>query len=57
MICRAALYRSESRGAHYRQDCPEQNNDDWLLNTLIARHDDKMVLRTEQVKLTKLQPR
>ncbi len=56
MICRAALYRSESRGAHYRQDCPEQNNDDWLLNALIARHDDKMVLRTEQVKLTKLQP-
>jgi succinate dehydrogenase/fumarate reductase flavoprotein subunit len=56
MICRAALYRSESRGSHYRQDCPEQNNDDWLVNALIARQDDKMAISTEPVKLTHLQP-
>jgi succinate dehydrogenase/fumarate reductase flavoprotein subunit len=56
MICRAALYRGESRGAHYRRDCPEQNDADWLRNVVIAKKDGKMSLTTEPVKLTKVQP-
>jgi succinate dehydrogenase / fumarate reductase flavoprotein subunit len=28
--CVAALHRTESRGAHYRTDFPERNDDDWL---------------------------
>jgi succinate dehydrogenase/fumarate reductase flavoprotein subunit len=56
MICRAALYRGESRGAHYRRDCPELDDADWLLNVVIAKKDGKMSLSTEPVELTKVQP-
>ena len=41
MICRAALYRSESRGAHYRQDCPEQDNN-WACNVLLSQENERM---------------
>lgn len=56
IICRAALFRRESRGAHYRQDFPETNNNDWLCNVLVAKKDDRMALSTEPVKFLKLPP-
>ena len=56
MICRAALYRSESRGAHYRQDCPEQDNNKWLCNVLLGKKGEQMALGTEPAKLTRLSP-
>jgi succinate dehydrogenase / fumarate reductase, flavoprotein subunit len=30
----AALYRQESRGAHYREDYTERNDTDWLVHTI-----------------------
>jgi len=56
MVCRAALYRNESRGAHYRQDNPEQDNDRWLCNVLITGEEGRMALSTEPVKLIMLSP-
>jgi len=37
MVCKAALYRAESRGAHYRSDCPQERNPEWRKNILIRR--------------------
>ncbi|MFQ6053303.1 MAG: FAD-binding protein [Candidatus Bathyarchaeia archaeon] len=37
LICRAALERTESRGAHYRVDHPEEDDGRWLRTVVISR--------------------
>jgi succinate dehydrogenase/fumarate reductase flavoprotein subunit len=56
MVCRAALYRRESRGAHYRQDHSEQNDRDWLCNVLLTNKGGHMAMSTEPVGLNRVQP-
>jgi L-aspartate oxidase len=34
LIAHAALYREESRGTHYREDCPAPS-DEWLVHTVV----------------------
>ena len=55
IIC-AALAREESRGTHYRQDCKEQDNKNWLKHSIIRYHQDGPELLSENVKLTRLKP-
>jgi fumarate reductase (CoM/CoB) subunit A len=44
MVCKAALYRAESRGAHYRSDCPQERNPEWLKNILIRKGDGQEMI-------------
>ena len=34
---RAALYREESRGAHYREDFPATNDEVWRVNVVMSK--------------------
>jgi fumarate reductase (CoM/CoB) subunit A len=49
MVCRAALMRTESRGAHYRGDYPGEDNQRWLQTIEISYRGGKMVLRTTPI--------
>ena len=55
-IVAGALFRTESRGAHFRTDFPDRNDDDWLKHTLVYYGDDKPRLETLPVTITQWQP-
>jgi succinate dehydrogenase/fumarate reductase flavoprotein subunit len=53
-IAQSALTREESRGAHYRRDFPDTDNDRWLRNTVVREQDGRLVVSTSPVRITKL---
>ena len=55
LIARSALERTESRGAHFREDFPAEDSA-WLKNIYLARNGDVPRLWTKQVELTRLKP-
>jgi succinate dehydrogenase / fumarate reductase flavoprotein subunit/fumarate reductase flavoprotein subunit len=56
-VAHSALVRTESRGAHYRSDFPEQDDARWLSNVCL-RYDGAMEPRlwTEPVAFTRMSP-
>jgi succinate dehydrogenase/fumarate reductase flavoprotein subunit len=57
LVTRSALERRESRGAHYRSDFPETNNERWLRNIYMRRQDDGDVdMWQEAVRFTRIAP-
>jgi fumarate reductase (CoM/CoB) subunit A len=53
MIARSALFRTESRGCHYRDDFPKPSRD-WLKNIILKKEDSRMALQTHPVVVTKI---
>ncbi|MGC9182946.1 MAG: succinate dehydrogenase/fumarate reductase flavoprotein subunit, partial [Caldisphaera sp.] len=46
MVAKAALNRTESRGAHFRTDYPKRDDENWLKHTIVIRNgtDDLSIL-------------
>jgi succinate dehydrogenase / fumarate reductase flavoprotein subunit len=55
-ICVGALHRTESRGAQYRTDFPERNDDDWLKHIDLALNGDGPQISYSDVTITQWQP-
>ena len=42
MRLRASLFRTESRGMHYREDFPRRDDPDWLAWVMLKQEDNGM---------------
>jgi succinate dehydrogenase/fumarate reductase flavoprotein subunit len=49
MMLRASIFRTESRGTHYREDYPRRDDPAWLAWVKIKEHDGRMELVKEPV--------
>jgi succinate dehydrogenase/fumarate reductase flavoprotein subunit len=56
MVARSALFRSESRGCHHREDFPQMDNKNWLYHTLLNKDGSGMKLSKASVLFTTMRP-
>ena len=54
--CVGALHRTESRGAQYRTDFPERNDEEWLKHIDLTRSDDGPEVSYSPVTITQWEP-
>ena len=54
--CLAALERKESRGAQYRTDFPERNDEEWLKHIDLQQGDDGPEITYSEVTITQWEP-
>ncbi|MFQ5991851.1 MAG: succinate dehydrogenase/fumarate reductase flavoprotein subunit, partial [Nitrospiraceae bacterium] len=52
-----ALARTESRGAHYRSDCPTRDDANWLKHTVASPMPEGPALRYVPVTITRFPPK
>lgn len=57
VITLGALNRNESRGAHYKPDFPERNDEDWLKTTIAEYSEEAPVFSYEHVDVSIVEPR
>jgi len=57
VLVESALNRTESRGAHYREDYPKRDDNNWLKHTLAFKKDNKIEFRYKPVVITKFLPK
>ena len=55
-IVLGALERKESRGAQFRTDYPERNDDEWLKHIVITKEGDEDKISYSEVTMTKWEP-
>jgi len=56
LVVKAALAREESRGVHYRADCPRQDDQKWLKHIVLTKKLEGTEVGTCPVIMTKLFP-
>ncbi|MFC1547667.1 succinate dehydrogenase flavoprotein subunit [Candidatus Neomarinimicrobiota bacterium] len=57
-VAESALHRTESRGAHSREDFPERDDENWLKHTFVHHEKDgKVKFSYKPVTITKFQPK
>lgn len=56
-VVEGAVARTESRGAHSREDYPDRNDVDWLKHTLAYRTSGGVQMRYKNVVLTRFEPK
>jgi succinate dehydrogenase / fumarate reductase flavoprotein subunit len=54
--CVAAIHRTESRGAQYRTDFPERNDEEWLKHVDLSRDTEGPEISYSEVTITEWQP-
>ncbi len=57
VITLGAYYRNESRGAHYKPEFPERNDEEWLKTTKAKWTPDGPVFEYEPVDTSLIKPR
>jgi succinate dehydrogenase / fumarate reductase flavoprotein subunit len=57
VITLGALNRDESRGAHYKPDFPDRNDEDFLKTTIAEYSDESPILSYEAVDIGLIEPR
>ncbi len=55
-VCAGALVRKESRGAHFRTDITERDDENWLKHTLVYQSEDGPRVETLPVTITNWAP-
>ena len=55
-IVTSALARRESRGAHFRKDYPERNDEEWLKHTFAAQTSSGLEVSYKPVSITRFAP-
>jgi succinate dehydrogenase / fumarate reductase flavoprotein subunit len=55
-IVLGALERKESRGAQFRTDFPERNDDEWLKHIVFTKDGDDHKMSYSEVTMTKWEP-